>query len=123
METKFKQLDTELEHKDTVLSFVSPVSMFKVHELISAMKSVFQNSGLNVLIHNLKSRGQIPSNWDEWINKGVPCEILKPGTEGWKKGKLRIKFTLEFCPDEPEITETSVVNQLDDICRKINGVS
>ncbi|MBO1065034.1 MULTISPECIES: KGK domain-containing protein [Nostocales] len=30
--------------------------------------------------------------------------MLQPG-KNWQKGKLRIKVTLQFCPDEPEIEE------------------
>jgi hypothetical protein len=32
------------------------------------------------------------------------CEVLKP-YKGWQKGKIRIKLTIEFCPDEPEPIE------------------
>jgi hypothetical protein len=36
----------------------------------------------------------------KWQNEGVECEVLKPGGN-WQKGKVRMKITLEFCPDEP----------------------
>jgi hypothetical protein len=38
------------------------------------------------------------------FTQGKECEILKPG-KGWQKGKIRIKLTIEFCPDEPEPVE------------------
>ena len=41
----------------------------------------------------------------KWINEGLKCEILKLGSNNWKKGKVRINISLEFCPDEPEISE------------------
>ncbi len=58
---------------------------------------------------------------------GVKGEVLKYGSKGWQKGKLRI--TIEFCPDEPEVEETPGSNQpetsqpespLDDLRRMIN---
>jgi hypothetical protein len=49
-------------------------------------------------------------NPDDWINNGVDCQILKP-SKNWQKGKLRMKVSLEFCPDEPE-------SPLDDLRRR-----
>ncbi|NJK74587.1 MAG: KGK family protein [Richelia sp. CSU_2_1] len=61
-----------------------------------------------------------------WIfpPEGMNCQILKIGSPGWQKGKLRIKASLdyeayrasvkidcEFCPDEPAEPESI----LDDI--------
>jgi hypothetical protein len=40
-----------------------------------------------------------------WFEEGVDCKILKAGSDGWKKGKLKINVTVEFIPDEPEIPE------------------
>ena len=37
---------------------------------------------------------------ERWLGEGVSCETLKPGGY-WQKGKVRLKITLEFCPDEP----------------------
>lgn len=129
MDKEFTQLNTETEHIDTVVSFSS--SMFKVSEFIKFVKEAFQEKGLYVLQHKLGSRGGIPSIEDphKWCQQGIDCELLKPGTQGWKKGKIRIKISLEFSPDEPEINEISVnqqvnVNQpespLDDIRRTMN---
>ena len=71
--------------------------------------------------------------------EGVKCELLILGSKSWQNGKLRIrayiesfcdeeseenlnvKITLEFSPDEPEITEPE--SPLDDIRRMINEVS
>lgn len=126
MESKFKQLDTESEHKDTVLSFVSPVAMFKINELFLAIKTAFRQNGMAMLKNNLQPRGCVPYSWDNWTVQGIDCEILQPTSGGWKKGKIRFKLTLEFCPDEPEIIETSTINQsvspLDDIRKTMNGM-
>ncbi|MBW4533405.1 MAG: hypothetical protein KME09_05660 [Pleurocapsa minor HA4230-MV1] len=51
-----------------------------------------------------------------WFYQGGECEILRAGSPGWQKGKIKIKVTLEFSPDEPE--ETS--SPLDDIRQEID---
>ncbi len=60
---------------------------------------------------------------------GVDANVLRIGSQGWKKGKLKINVTLEFCPDEPEIEEImqsndAEINQasspLDDIRQMMN---
>lgn len=36
---------------------------------------------------------------DGWFSdKGIHCEVLRFGANGWQKGRVRI--SLEFCPDE-----------------------
>jgi hypothetical protein len=39
-------------------------------------------------------------------------------SKNWQKGKLRMKVSLEFCPDEPEIKEPESL--LQEIERKLN---
>lgn len=41
----------------------------------------------------------------EWFEEGKDCEILRLGSKDWQPGKVRIKFTLEFYPDELEEEE------------------
>lgn len=134
MKDKFKPLDDNGEHKDTVLSLFS--SMFKVGELVSLARGAFLNKGFEDLNNTLTSsgKGRLPNlkTPSSWVDSGVICEILKPGAKGWQTGKFRIKVTLEFCPDEPEIPETPASKEpeisqpqspLDDIRRIINQES
>lgn len=67
-----------------------------------------------------------------WFKDGINCEILRLDGKSWQKGKVKIKVTLEFCLDEPDIEETlennqSEINQsessLDDIRQMMNGNS
>ncbi|GET42167.1 KGK domain-containing protein [Microseira wollei] len=44
---------------------------------------------------------------------GLHCEILRIGSKGWQKGRIRVKVTLEFIPDEPEVEETPAINNLE----------
>ncbi|MCL1465424.1 KGK domain-containing protein [Argonema galeatum] len=57
-------------------------------------------------------------------NSSIGCEILRVGSPGWQKGKIQLKITLEFIPDEPEIEEPVATSQpespLDDLRRMIN---
>ena len=46
-----------------------------------------------------------------WFSEGIDCKILKPGAKGWQKAKVRI--SLEFCPDEPDMEEIPVNSQLE----------
>ncbi len=128
MDSQFKPLDDDFEHKDAVLSFGN--SMFKISEFMNAMKSAFQHNGMEGLSALLKSRGGIPcharSLYSAYFNQVVDCELLKPGG-GWKKGKIRINISLEFYSDEPdieaiEISEEATKNEspLDDIRKRMN---
>jgi hypothetical protein len=103
--------------------------MFKVGEFMLAAIQAYQYNGLTALKQQLQSRGVIPGDYTIWSGEGVACEILSPENNGWKKGKVRIKVTLEFCPDEPEVPETPVSNNpvinksespLDDIRQMMN---
>ncbi len=53
-----------------------------------------------------------------WFSEGKDCEILRIGAKGWEKGKLKIKVTLEFEPDEPEIKQPE--SPLDDLRQILN---
>jgi len=68
--------------------------------------------------------------YENWFGKGIDCEILRVGAQGWKKGKIRLKLnvTVEFCPDEPEVEQTPENNEsetsqpespLDDLRRQL----
>ena len=66
-------------------------------------------------------------NQFEWFKQGKDCEILRLGAKDWEPGKVRIKFTLEFCPDEPEEEEEieademkQLEDSLDDLRQKLN---
>ena len=51
---------------------------------------------------------------EDWFTTGKDCQILKPGKE-WQSGKVRVKLTLEFIPDEPEVIEENGCQNVDDI--------
>jgi hypothetical protein len=123
MEDNFEILNSE--QGDIVIAFYG--STFKLSQLNSSMLALLIKNNLEELNNLLKSQGsgQLPffKNSNTWTDQGVKCEILKPGNN-WQAGKARIKVSLEFCPDEPEIEEIPKINEpespLDDLRRKIN---
>lgn len=54
------------------------------------------------LIYSFKSHREIKKSL---FTEGLKGEVLRFGAKSWEKGKVRIKITVEFCPDEPEETE------------------
>ena len=64
-----------------------------------------------------KSESQLEFSNGDWFHKGKECEILKLGSTGWQKGKVRLKVIVEFCPDEPELSEPE--SPLDSLRQKL----
>ncbi|HEY9866173.1 MAG TPA: KGK domain-containing protein, partial [Candidatus Obscuribacterales bacterium] len=74
---------------------------------------------------NIDNKFSFEINQSSWntISEEIDCKLLKLGAASWKTGKLRFKaianynnlsepqltieIELEFCPDEPELLETS----------------
>ncbi len=127
MEDNFQLFDCE--DGDIVIDFDGHI--LKVSQLDQAIsKVILDNDGLKQLnekLDKINSR-TLPStkNKKDWIEQGVDCKVLKPG-KNWESGKFRVKFTLEFCPDEPEIKETAQIQEpespLDDLRRQIKDIS
>ena len=115
-----------LEHEDSnaVVSF-SNGTTFKVSMLMEKINSFFVQSILNELPERLKQAGlgTPPSRYHGGnFKSSVNVEILEPKSGEWKKGKVRMRVVLEFCPDEPEEIKdgsTGQVNSLDDIRQTI----
>ncbi len=120
MDNKFNPL----ECKDDVLSIenfdrdriILNHPMFKVRQ--------FTDEAERLLMQGFSDGRQI-----RWFIHGVDCELLKLGAKKWQKGKVKLKITLEFCSDEPEIEEKAAINPteiselespLDDIRRQIS---
>lgn len=113
---------------DDVISFNSELCKFKkfknaINSTLGAVADIIVE-GLNS--HGIKGANIYDSSMrhkinSEWLRKGKECEFLRVGAKGWQKGKLKIKITLEFFPDETEICE--IESPLDDIRRRIDSNS
>ena len=80
---------------DDVMSFGS--KLLKAGEFINTVKSTSLNKGqIPTLIYNaLRQNHGIEILSSSWYSEGRDCEILKLGSKGWQKGKIKIKVT--FC--------------------------
>ena len=57
-------------------------------------------------------RNQVDGSSKKLIEEGgLELEVLKLGAKSWKKGKVRL--SVEFCPDEPDIAEILTSNHLE----------
>ena len=101
----------ECDPKD-VLSF-NHQKWIGIKQLLDNIFGSFVNSGINSIITYLANNSDLKntSNINTWFYQGQECEILKAGSPGWQKGNIKIKVTLEFIPDEPEVEKSP----LDDI--------
>ncbi|GAX42528.1 hypothetical protein NIES4075_35290 [Tolypothrix sp. NIES-4075] len=105
-----------MESEDAVLSILKSQQrviinnpMFKMGELLRKMKSKVIDIDSSYF-----EKDDAYVDQKRWLNEGVDCEILKPGGY-WKRGKLRVRVTLEFCPDEPE-------SPLDDLRQQLKQI-
>ena len=120
-EINFQQI--EHEKSNAVVSFNNGTT-FKISNFMEKLNSFFIQSVLNNLSEQLKQAGlgTPPTHREEW-NKNVDAEFLEPKSGEWKKGKVRMRVILEFCPDEPEETKENNMeqtnNSLDDIRQTI----
>ncbi|AFY40708.1 KGK domain-containing protein [Nostoc sp. PCC 7107] len=118
-------------HPDDALSVKDKV--FKIMQIQEGVQKVFGEDLSSMIYNSLNSCGiQIEpggylvgskyyKQYQKWFTEGIECEILKLGAKAWQPGKIRIKVTLEFIPDEPKITEPE--SPLDDLRRMIHEES
>ncbi len=103
---KPETLDIQGLLKDAPICFheFKAKTIFKFSEFMYLLTRAFEINGLDAFGDSTKPKGGIPV-WGEgerekWLGEGVRCEILRPGDVAWKRGKLRIKISLEFEPDD-----------------------
>ena len=113
MEENFSLKNCE---KDDVFA-INP-NLAKVGQFRNLVKAALNdNKILDKIFEILRANG-VNINPKDAFENGLNGELLKIGAKGWQKGKLRIKVSLEFYPDEPEISEPE--SPLDDLRQMIN---
>lgn len=93
--------------------------------LVNEWKNLNKDLGVNSyfkypIISSLQFRTYLQNliNIDDQIksvlfDEGIAGTVLRFGAKGWQKGKIRVKITVEFCPDELEVEEAPENNQLE----------
>lgn len=128
---QFTEHNEYLENDDDVIAFSSDsickiarfkdlIKSFIAHDFPDKLVERLKNSGIQSVEIYSTSKGYTKSykTNNKWLLDGKDCEILQVGSNGWKKGKIRLKLSLEFIPDEPEMNE--IESPLDDIRQSIN---
>ena len=125
IQAKYQQkLSAFIIHDDTYLSEcnIKDVISFNTDKWISIGKikeiiqKAFSQIGIDSIRTHISNNSEF-KNSHNWFLEGEECEILKAGSEGWQKGRLKINVTLEFISDEPEKTESP----LDDVRQEIDS--
>ncbi len=103
--------------------FKQKIQNFLSNEIPNKLVEFLEHQGIKYMKINQSitdSKGRTHTNIanHNWLKDGKECEILQVGSNGWKKGKIRLKVSLEFIPDEPKIKE--IESPLDDIRQSIN---
>ena len=127
MENKntFQLLDHETDRANSVVSFPQGQTL-KIGIFFKRFNLLFRDLALLQLSEKLSEEGfsKLPifRNASNWNESGVKAEILDPKSGGWKKGKIRMRVVLEFCPDESEeiAIDDSENNSLNDIRKTIS---
>ncbi len=102
---------------DDVLAFNA--NLVKVGKFRDLVKFAFNDPNqIPERIFDLLRANGVYINPKDAFGNGLDGEVLKIGAKGWQKGKLRIRVSVEFCPDEPEISEPE--SPLDDLRQMIN---
>ena len=113
-------------NNDDALSFKN--NMFKVSKIKQALQDSLKGAIANALYESLKSQqveidtGIIINHHyykenGRWFGEGIDCEILKIGASDWQKGKVKIKTTLEFILNEPEVKKVLMQNEEETLMR------
>ncbi|MEB3192853.1 MAG: KGK domain-containing protein [Snowella sp.] len=93
--------------------------LVKSKDLKFALDDSFGEPIQQRLVDHLKHRGiKTQDKREIWFDQGAKCRILKAGSSGWKKGRVKINVTVEFIPDEPESMQYESL--LDEFRQEIN---
>ncbi|MBW4489115.1 MAG: hypothetical protein KME12_15105 [Trichocoleus desertorum ATA4-8-CV12] len=110
--------------ENDVLSF-SETNMCKIGKFKEDLSEVLGSDEItNLVISRIQDRGiqglyiyGVRQTQNKlWMTEGKKCEILKIGAQNWIKGRIKSKVIVEFEPEAPEPSESS----LDDIRQMIS---
>ncbi|MCT7969824.1 hypothetical protein NG799_26265 [Laspinema sp. D1] len=112
MNSKFKTLQD-----DEVVSVSKPF-----YKTIWLDRPIFKFGDLRETLIHFIQKTMVANNFKaepfKWFGEGVEVEVLKYGSSGWKKGKIRIQISLEFCSDDAEVEEITGPQELESLLRE-----
>jgi hypothetical protein len=106
----------QCDEKD-VVSFESE-QLISISKVKDAVFQSFKQSGVGYISQHISSYSGLDYSYP-WFHEGQECEILRAGSQGWQKGKIKINVTLEFISDEPEV----IKSPLDDVRQEIDKLN
>ena len=89
------------ENEQIVIAFNN--NFFDLKTILEHADSIVRNNLLKTLsdtLHNIGHGRLGVGKTQSWNQTGVEAKILDPEVKKWKKGKVRLRMVLEFCPDE-----------------------
>jgi len=101
-------------------------------ELAEFIQNQLKSKGVEIYTNFVEYGHRRTNSWKNALKEGIDAEILNLGANGWKKGKFRISFSLEFYPEGPEIEDALPSNEqeinqlqspLDDIRELMNKLT
>jgi hypothetical protein len=101
--------------KDVISLNSNPDSLTSISKLKHIVNQTFIYSGISSISEYIANNFNLRHS-STWFERGAECEILRAGSLGWQKGKIKVKVTLEFIPDEPEETNSP----LDDVRQELH---
>lgn len=95
---------------DDVIAFGE--SMFRSGKLKRSIAQSFDGSVGRAIDQKLRQHGldiptrmigstRLANEHCQWFDEGISCEILDLGTRRWRKGKVRVRVSVEFLVEEP----------------------
>jgi len=107
--TKYKEVDMNNISSELIVNgceaedvIAFGTKMHKIDHIASAFKRQIRAIAgqINTILNNCDGF-TIPLQ--AFLEGGHDCEILSANSVGWKKGKVKIKFEIEFIPDDVEV--------------------
>lgn len=90
MDQEFSLLvDDEVLHV-RVGRILMPNATFKVSEFLDTLAQVIS-----------EQEPEWTDECEDWFDRGLRCEVLRFGNQGWQRGRVRIR--LEFYPEQPKL--------------------
>lgn len=92
---------------------------YKVEEIVKVLKGLKSNLGRFIFSSLHKSDKQIhpgtsqesgQADYGSCFEEGIHFEILQPGSEDWVKGRMRLKMSLEFVIDQPDLLDAKTLS-------------